>query len=57
MWYQALVVLLLFPVHSRGPSPSPEGDEVSEEQRDGQHAQDNPPQTIVHTELAPPHLG
>lgn len=50
------LVLPLLPAHPRGPSPSPEGDEASEEQREGQHAQDDPPQAIVHTELAPPHL-
>lgn len=40
-----------------GPSLSPEGDEAGEEQWEDQHAQDDLPQAVVHTELAPPHLG
>lgn len=40
-----------------GPSLSPEGDEACEEQWEGQHAQDDLPQAVVHTELAPPYLG
>lgn len=38
-------------------SLSPEGDEAGEEQWEDQHAQDDLPQAVVHTELAPPHLG
>lgn len=56
MWDSGLVVLPLLPAHSRTPLPSPEGDEAGEEQREGQHAQDDPPQAIVHAELTPPHL-
>lgn len=48
---------------SPGPAPeqrpaalAPEGDEAGIEQREGHHTQDHPPQPVVHTQLAPPHL-
>lgn len=36
---------------------APEGDQAGGEQREEQHAQEHPPEPVVHTELAPPHLG
>lgn len=35
---------------------APEGDEACEEQREGQHTQDDLPHPVVHAQLAPPHF-